>query len=1100
MIRTLTTFALTAFLTFQSLAQCHIFDLVATAGDCQPDGTFFVTLDFQFSNVGNQGFKVQGNGVNYGVFSYDDVPITIGPLPGNGSTNYEFGVKDVQFPDCHDVDNLGVVNCGSGDCEIFNLNTDLGPCNPDGSYKLWINFQYANAPNNHFDVIYDGEIIASFSLSQLPVFIQNFQDNGEAFPVIAVCINDTPDCCAEKEFEAPDCPPGGACDIFDMVVTAGDCVDGMFYVTLDFQYENVGDKFKVQGNGINYGVFSYNDLPIILGPLAGNGTTPYEFVVKDALYATCSEAVGLGAVSCPSTGDCAITQLVADPGDCKNDGSYNLTIDFNVSNSSTNFFKVLYNGAVILSNIPISSLPKVIENFKDNGEPFPAITVCLNDQPNCCAEVEFESPGCQLQGDCHIFDVIAEAHPCDNDGNFLVDIDFEFENVGDLGFTIFGNGVVYGNFSYDQNFWTIGPLAGNGTIYEFVIKDKANPDCKGFTHIGPIYCDDACHIFDLHAETSECDDDGQFYVTLDFEFDNVGDQGFKVGGNGNVYGIFSYDDLPIVLGPFESTNQQLEFFVKDVAHPVCHDFVVVEAPDCDSGGGCSITDLTANVHPCLGDGTFYVSLDFEHQHTGSLFKVQGNGIVYGYFSYDHVPLSIGPLVGNGTTPYEFVVIDVNHPDCHASVEVGTMECASTGSCQIFDVIADPGACHDDGTYNLWIYFDFENAGNNFFDVYYNGELVGFFPLANVPVIIPHFHDNGDPTQEITICINDDPNCCATAIFDAPDCNTPNLVWPGDANADNFADNFDLLNIGLAFGAQGAARTVKGIEWLGLQAENWNKLFANDLNYKHADCNGDGKITADDIQALAVNFGEHHGTIESPVLIGGAKDDPPFYVDLPQTMASGSSFSAPIILGSEDKPVKDAYGVAFTLKFDPGIIKPSSVQLQYDPSWLGVMGVNLLTFDKTFANDGIIKVALVRNDHNNVSGFGQVAAFIGIIDNIAGKDVMTVEISNVRAIKGNESLIPLYKPTEVTQLVTGTGDVAKEPGFEVYPVPTTDMINLRHPSGLQVSSIEIKDLDGKSLRGFELSGNHLNIGSLPAGVYVLKIEANGKFYFEKIVKF
>jgi hypothetical protein len=72
-----TTFLL--FCTVATKAQCHIYDLVATHSDCN-NGQFYVTINFQYSGVGNQGFKVQGNGNNYGTFEYANLPITLGPL------------------------------------------------------------------------------------------------------------------------------------------------------------------------------------------------------------------------------------------------------------------------------------------------------------------------------------------------------------------------------------------------------------------------------------------------------------------------------------------------------------------------------------------------------------------------------------------------------------------------------------------------------------------------------------------------------------------------------------------------------------------------------------------------------------------------------------------------------------------------------------------------------------------------------------------------------------------------------------------------------------------------------------------------------------
>jgi hypothetical protein len=50
--------------------------------------------------------------------------------------------------------------------------------------------------------------------------------------------------------------------------------------------------------------------------------------------------------------------------------------------------------------------------------------------------------------------------------------------------------------------------------------------------------------------------------------------------NGNDYGVFNYDNVPIQLGPFESNATNYEFVVSDVAHLDCFDSVNPGSHDC----------------------------------------------------------------------------------------------------------------------------------------------------------------------------------------------------------------------------------------------------------------------------------------------------------------------------------------------------------------------------------------------------------------------------------------------------------------------------------------------------------------------------------------
>jgi hypothetical protein len=83
------------------------------------------------------------------------------------------------------------------------------------------------------------------------------------------------------------------------------------------------------------------------------------------------------------------------------------------------------------------------------------------------------------------------------------------------------------------------------------------------------------------------------------------------------------------------------------------------------------------------------------------------------------------------------------------------------------------------------------------------------------------------------------------------------VWPGDANADGVADNFDVLALAVNFGDTGSARPVPSNAWAAQVGRNWNDSLVNGVNSKHSDCDGSGTINADDTLAVALNYGLMH---------------------------------------------------------------------------------------------------------------------------------------------------------------------------------------------------------------------------------------------------
>ena len=421
------------------------------------------------------------------------------------------------------------------------------------------------------------------------------------FFIITFCLSAlyTPlfaDTTSKKSLEATQ-----VCEIFDVTATPQPCTpNGVFFVEINFEYVDPSDLFTVAGNGNDYGEFLYDDLPITIGPLEGDGVTEYEFVVTDVVDPNCSDFTVIDPVSCDIQGDCEIFDLVVDPEDCNDDGTYNIFINFEYENAPNDLFDVFNEDEEIIGTYALNELPVLHNNFVPSGNDFDVISVCINDTPNCCATEEFLALDCPVV-ECAISNVVADPGQCDGQ-LFWVTINFDFENTSNQ-FSIQGNGTDYGDFFYDDLPVTVGPLIGDGeTLYEFVVIDLEFPNCSDFTVVEALDCGvNNCEIWDLVVESGDCD--GEFFnVDLDFNYQNTSDS-FEVHGNGNNYGTFAYDDLPIQLGPFEGNNQAMEFVVYDQQNDGCSDEYIIIAPHCP-GIDCEIWNVELEMHPC--DGEFFL--------------------------------------------------------------------------------------------------------------------------------------------------------------------------------------------------------------------------------------------------------------------------------------------------------------------------------------------------------------------------------------------------------------------------------------------------------------------------------------------------------------
>jgi Secretion system C-terminal sorting domain len=104
---------------------CSIHHLNATHTPCLC-GQFFAVLSFQTSQPGTAQYTVVGNGTTYGPFAYAQNPVIIGPLQGDGLTNYKFLVQDVLNPDCKSDVSMGIIAC-----PIFANNKPLLKVSPN---------------------------------------------------------------------------------------------------------------------------------------------------------------------------------------------------------------------------------------------------------------------------------------------------------------------------------------------------------------------------------------------------------------------------------------------------------------------------------------------------------------------------------------------------------------------------------------------------------------------------------------------------------------------------------------------------------------------------------------------------------------------------------------------------------------------------------------------------------------------------------------------------------------------------------------------------------------------------------------------------------
>lgn len=328
--------------------------------------------------------------------------------------------------------------------------------------------------------------------------------------------------------------------------------------------------------------------------------------------------------------------------------------------------------------------------------------------------------------------------------------------------------------------------------------------------------------------------------------------------------------------------------------------------------------------------------------------------------------------------------------------------------------------------------------------------------------------------EVEVIESDDCGCAGS------DC-----IWPGDANNDGKVFITDLLTLGHNFGAVGQSREDH-IDWIANDGDDWgDKQVDNDIDQKFVDANGDGMVNMSDVDLIKDNYNKYHNLVSNQVLT--IKDYPFTIIPSATEVDSGDWLELEIHLGSEDYPVLDVHGLAYTLHIDPAVYDSSSLQVQYyDQPWFGSNSPTIHMHVQPI--DGRVDIGSTRITGETTSGKGIIHK-LGIIieEDVDGFDPGTKDVKfpiTISNISMTNSLGETVQLGDVETSVTlnlsqdvESQQLAKESELFIFPNPTSDIVNI-HLNGQDViESISIYDLSGKMVY------NNINLNTDKIGLDV-----------------
>lgn len=777
---------LNVLMTVMSAQSCEITEVSAVALPC--DGNYFnVSVNLEVTNPSSPGFTLAGNGVIYGTYLYSDLPVTVGPLLGDNESVYEFIAWDVENADCQQYVSIPAANCGPI-CSISNFALNFIACQSTQAALVEVDFDVTNPTGNTFDLYNEGVNIGTWLYTSLPITIPFFVVNGAAPIHVTVCDHVNADCCETFTVPAIDCNPNN-CEIYS-VTAEPECTGNNFVVHLDFGYDNpASDSFAVTGNNLEYGTFAYNELPVTLGPLNGSSSINWKFVIRDSESSTCADSTTLGVYNCPPP--CNFQALNAMALQCNGNDAYSLLLGAEVEGEGDNGFAVFSDNAYY-GSYAYATLPLTILGFEGSGEFIDIVSVCDNENPGCCATTPFEALLC---AGCLIYNLTATPLPCNDQDQIMVQIDFDHQNVSTEGFEITGNGDNYGSFQYEDLPVQVGPFAGDGSqFFEFVVTDLANALCFESVELGFINCGDICELSNLVVTPGDCSGNNTYAATIDFDYQGTTGIGFDLFINGDLIDFYNYNELPLTIQDFPSNGTGTDtVMVCENDNSGCCATLAFDAPDC----ACHVYDANVEYLGCSSDTTFDVSLEFFYENINSNFvDVYLDGVPLGQYNVADIPLTLHIPEGDGTALLTVCANDLNN--CCDDVVIELMNC-ETPQCNIYDLVAETGACNSDSTYSLDIVFNHENTPGDSVNIWGNNVFIGKFLIQPNFIHIEHFPVLDGATTTLTVCAVGAPDCCDTYTFEMPDCTFFGQchIWdlvavPGDCNTDStFVLNLDF---------------------------------------------------------------------------------------------------------------------------------------------------------------------------------------------------------------------------------------------------------------------------------------------------------------------
>ncbi|MBL4594287.1 MAG: T9SS type A sorting domain-containing protein [Flavobacteriales bacterium] len=341
----------------------------------------------------------------------------------------------------------------------------------------------------------------------------------------------------------------------------------------------------------------------------------------------------------------------------------------------------------------------------------------------------------------------------------------------------------------------------------------------------------------------------------------------------------------------------------------------------------------------------------------------------------------------------------------------------------------------------------------------------------------------------------DGGCCPGELVTC--CLACDSVWPGDANSDLIANVYDILPIGVFYSTTETVRPGATSNWNAEWSAGWSTNQGSGANIKHVDCDGDGTIDFNDVNPILLNYNLTHVARWEENSAEGI-NDPDLYIDIAlDTVPTSTPLAIPINFGTAALTADSIYGIAMSITYDASLIDSiAGITVDFSASWLGTEGLDMITLDTNFYDNGKIDIGLVRTDGQMMSGFGNIFTLnIITIDNLSGKgltyETLAFDFFNVVIIDNVEGLKLFNQQMDsvvIESMTTGINKIKTVNNVHIVPNPNNGNFKI-YISDIANSTIEIYNTMGQ-LVNFNSNKQRgylkIDMSSFEKGMYFVKV--------------